>query len=396
MGGSAFTYDGRGNLTSTGAASYGYDSRNRLTTAGSASLGYDPADRLYQTIGGGVTTRFLYDGETVIAEYNGSGTLQRRYIPGPSIDEPIVWYEGSGTTDRRWLIADQLGSIVAVTDASGAATTINTYDAYGVPAAGNQGRFQYTGQPWIAEASLYHYRARAYAPSLGRFLQSDPILYAGGLNLYAYVGNDPLNGTDPSGLAGPQIDPAAFPIKKPEDINVNADRLLREMQWRAQQDLREGTQPGASISGEHGREPAGVDPTPDEGEIVVTGRRLGPAIRGVPEALFFLIDHDENARPSTRGPHERGIARLDRDKGGERGDARRQPRVRPPNWPRGVRYSRQNYFNWLKAGAPRNWTPPSGGPFLFFPLIPGYTYPDQNACDYQGVCWPGQVMRPSM
>jgi hypothetical protein len=54
--------------------------------------------------------------------------MLRRYVHGPGMDEPIVWYEGSGTSDRRWLIANQLGSVVAVTNASGAATNVNTYD----------------------------------------------------------------------------------------------------------------------------------------------------------------------------------------------------------------------------------------------------------------------------
>ncbi|MBY0563134.1 MAG: RHS repeat-associated core domain-containing protein [Hyphomonadaceae bacterium] len=81
--------------------------------------------------------------------------------------------------------------MIAVTDASGAATSINAYDEYGLPAATNAGRFQYTGQMWLAEAQLYHYKARAYLPQLGRFAQTDPIGMAGGMNLYAYVSNDP-------------------------------------------------------------------------------------------------------------------------------------------------------------------------------------------------------------
>lgn len=197
--GTSFTYDGRGNLTSTGSTSYSYDVYNRLTGAGSATLAYDPEGRLYQTVGGGVTTRFQYDGADLIAEYNGANVLQRRYVHGPGIDDPIVWYEGSGTSDRRWLLQDRLGSVIAVTNGSGAASSINSYDEYGVPGSSNAGRFQYTGQMWISEADLYHYKARAYAPSLGRFLQSDPILQAGGMNIYAYVGNDPVNATDPSG-----------------------------------------------------------------------------------------------------------------------------------------------------------------------------------------------------
>lgn len=53
-------------------------------------------------------------------------------------------------------------------------TTKNTYDEYGVPGSGNAGLFQYTGQVYLADLSLYHYKARAYSPTLGRFLQTDP------------------------------------------------------------------------------------------------------------------------------------------------------------------------------------------------------------------------------
>lgn len=177
----------------------GYDLYNRLTSAGSATFAYDPAGRLYKTEVSSIGTRFQYDGLDLIAEYDDSDDLLRRYVHGPSFDEPVVWYEGDDTADRRWLMQDQLGSIIAVTDSDGNAIAINSYDEYGRPAATNQGRFQYTGQTWIAEATLYHYKARAYSPILGRFMQTDPIVYAGGMNLYAYAEDQPTSRLDPTG-----------------------------------------------------------------------------------------------------------------------------------------------------------------------------------------------------
>tara|TARA_B100000508_G_scaffold60333_1_gene47217 strand:- start:251843 stop:256078 length:4236 start_codon:yes stop_codon:yes gene_type:complete len=196
------TYDGRGNMTDDGTRTFGYDYYNRLTSvSGGTTLSYDPLGRLAQTTGA-ATLNFQYDGLDLIAEYNGSGALQKRYVHGPGIDEPLVQYTGSGTSSREWLIADERGSIVAHTNGSGNATQINTYDEYGMPYSGNSGRFGYTGQVFLENTGLYHYKARAYHPGFGRFMQTDPIGQAGGLNIYAYVGGDPVNYTDPNGECG--------------------------------------------------------------------------------------------------------------------------------------------------------------------------------------------------
>jgi len=158
-----------------------------------------------------VVTKYAYDGDRILAEYDGSGTLLRKFIYGPGIDEPICLIEVADNNAVYYYHLDGLGSVVALSNVNRVLVERYTYDVFGRPtirdangteiedsAFGNPYRF--TGRAYDAETALYYYRARYYDYATARFLQPDPTSYSDGLNLYSYCANNPVTFRDPTGL----------------------------------------------------------------------------------------------------------------------------------------------------------------------------------------------------
>jgi RHS repeat-associated protein len=266
IGGSTATWDSNGNLATEpqSGKTYTYNVQNQLTgsTGGTAtSLAYDPLDRL-DTYNPGALRRFVYDGVEAAAELDSSGAIQDRYVRGDGADELLVDYSGSGTTSRRFTSADERGSVISLTDSSGNLVGIDRYDEYGKPQPTNIGRFQYTGQAWLAEANVDYYKARTYLPHLGIFGETDPLGPQDDANLYAYVLNDPVNLVDPTGLA----------TQLPPDICTVEPEVCINIFGTPPQDLSASFTIGGTSGGRSPCDPATFDP--NTCPIYIHGKRF--------------------------------------------------------------------------------------------------------------------------
>jgi RHS repeat-associated protein len=197
-GSSTINYDGNGNLLSDGANNYVWNARNQLASisgATTANFQYDPFGRRSSKSINGTTTGFLYNGFNVAQELSGSTPTANLLTGG--LDEVFARTD----TSARYFLSDHLLDTVALADQTGTVQTQYTYEPYGNTSSADSATtnsFQFTGRENDG-AGLYYYRGRYCNPIFQRFVSQDPIGIAGGLNLYAYVGNNPISFRDPLG-----------------------------------------------------------------------------------------------------------------------------------------------------------------------------------------------------
>jgi RHS repeat-associated protein len=193
--GAAITYDANGNMLGDGHNSFVWNSRNQVAFLNGSALQYDAFGRRTVDATG---RAFLFDGPNAIQELSGTTSIANILTGG--IDEFLQRTDSSGAAVP---LADAMGSVIALTNASGAITTTYTYAPFGnttAAGAASANPSQYVGRANDGNG-LYYYRTRYYSSILGRFISEDPIQFLGGANYYAYAFNSPTNYRDASGLA---------------------------------------------------------------------------------------------------------------------------------------------------------------------------------------------------
>ena len=184
-----------------------WNSENQLdsvrTPGGTVSFGYDGFGRRVRKSVAGTTTRYFYDGDNLYAQTDGAGNLARIYHYYPGVDTPAQMVLADGSLFH--FMQDESGNVTGVINNSGQAVAQYNYSPFGVLESGSFDNvpggnpLRFKGRMWDAETDLYENRARYYDAMSARFISSDPIGLEGGVNTYAFAGNDPVNGRDPSG-----------------------------------------------------------------------------------------------------------------------------------------------------------------------------------------------------
>ncbi|PPE71885.1 hypothetical protein C3942_20955, partial [Solimonas fluminis] len=229
-----FSYDANGSLTADGSHTYGYDKTGRLSSVdGSTAYAYNGLGQRVSKTASGTGTVYAYDeAGHLVGEYDAAtgNPIQETVWMG---DTPIAVVKGSGTyyvhadhlnTPRQ--INDQAGDPVWVWDTItfGNSTPDEDPLATGTPFVYN---LRFPGQYYDSETGLHQNYFRDYHPSLGRYIQSDPIGLAGGINTYAYAGSSPGNYIDPLGLQTATAAAAAASAAESSGMSTTVKNIVR-------------------------------------------------------------------------------------------------------------------------------------------------------------------------
>jgi RHS repeat-associated protein len=225
VGAATLTFDSNGNLTTDqNGQQYVYDAWNRLVTVknsgGStiASYKYDALGRRIQQTVSGTTTDMYFSAAWQVLEEQVSGTAKVQYVWSAVYIDALVERDrdadgnsGNGLEERFYVQQDANFNVTAIINTSGSVIERYVYDPYGAPtflsagwtgpADGYAWRNLHQGGKFDSTTGLYHFGARDESPTLGRWLEVDPLGFrAGDTNLYRDLGNSPANWTDPAGL----------------------------------------------------------------------------------------------------------------------------------------------------------------------------------------------------
>lgn len=255
-----YRYDSNGNLLFTRkkgtletVAQYFYDTEDRLVrvenlvNAMTVTYGYDGLGRRIWKDVDGIVTKYVYNNEDIILEYEGD-TLVANYIHGPGIDEPLMmWRNGQ----KYFYVVDGLGSVTDLVDVNGNVVNHYAYDSFGrivQKTEGVKNFYTYTGREYDEESGLYYYRARYYDAKVGRFIQKDPLIPRVEpelINLYVYARNNPQHYIDPSGTIPSDVVKLlgldGFAAKLIKDSELRNFVNVEESKWFAYQLLTEST-----------------------------------------------------------------------------------------------------------------------------------------------------------
>jgi len=248
-----YSYDDNGDrlsgATSAGTASGTFDAQDRMVSYGEAAYGFGPVGDLRSRTVGGQTTWYSYDRlgnllqvakpDGTVIDYVVDGLNRRvgKKVNGALVEgflydgrlRPVAWLDGTGAVKATFvyglhvnvpeymstasgtyrILTDYLGSPRLVVDtSSGAIAQRMDYDSFGQVLSDTSPGFQpfgFAGGLYDRDTGLVRFGARDYDPQVGRWTNKDPIRFKGGLNLYVYVENNPINGADASGLWTVQI-----------------------------------------------------------------------------------------------------------------------------------------------------------------------------------------------